>query len=270
MKILAKIKRKSVLIGILFTMLIIGIVYAADSYQVNSGTQVTIDEHTVCKKVTNNNALAIFVPTKTADEWTAFRTNASGVSITECCNANGLACSSDADCCSGICGTNADGDNYFSEAAGHTGTCQATALAYTDCCDSDSRAYPGEATYYGTINNCGSWDYNCSGGVSKHSYYCDKITSCTCKTYTTEWCGETCEELLLGGINSYYECGETGIINACCGYYSRSNCSYADVCWEGVGMSPSVAGITDARWVFLCGPPVEPSESDDNAVCTCH
>jgi len=103
MKILAKIKRKSVLIGILFTMLIIGIVYAADSYQVNSGTQVTIDEHTVCKKVTNNNALAIFVPTKTADEWTAFRTNASGVSITECCNANGLACSSDADCCSGIC-----------------------------------------------------------------------------------------------------------------------------------------------------------------------
>lgn len=84
MKILAKIKRKSVLIGILFVLFIIGIVYAADSYQVNSGAQVTIDEHTVCKKVTNNNSLAIFVPTKTAAEWAAFRSYASGVTYVNC------------------------------------------------------------------------------------------------------------------------------------------------------------------------------------------
>lgn len=85
MKISAKIKRKSVLIGILFAMLIIAIVYAAEYYQINSGAQVTINEHGVCKKVTNNNALAIFVPTKTADEWAAFRTYASGLTYVGCC-----------------------------------------------------------------------------------------------------------------------------------------------------------------------------------------
>ena len=67
MKILAKIKKRPLILGILFTMLFIGIVYAAVSYQVNSGATSTIDEHTVCKKVTNNNALAIFVPTNTEE-----------------------------------------------------------------------------------------------------------------------------------------------------------------------------------------------------------
>ena len=104
MKILEKIKRKSLLLGILFTMLFIGIVYAATSYQVNSGAQVTVDEWSVCKKVTNNNALAIFVPTNTADEWTAFRNYASGVSYADCCSGSGVACTAAADCCSGLCG----------------------------------------------------------------------------------------------------------------------------------------------------------------------
>lgn len=65
-------------------MLMIGTVYAATSYRVNSGTQVTINEQGVCKKVTNNNAGDIFVPTNTATEWTAFRTNATGISLAEC------------------------------------------------------------------------------------------------------------------------------------------------------------------------------------------
>jgi hypothetical protein len=167
MKIIPKIKKRSLFFGILFAMLMIGIVYAAESYRVNSGTQVTIDEWGVCKKVTNNNALAIFVPTKTAAEWTAFRTYATGVTYAECCSANGVACSSDANCCSAICGTDADADNYFSLAAGHTGTCQATSKPYTDCCDTDARVYPGQTTYYFSINACGSWDYDCSGTIDK-------------------------------------------------------------------------------------------------------
>lgn len=44
--------------------------------QVNAGQQVTINEHTVCAKATNNNARAMFVPTNTASEWLSFRTNA--------------------------------------------------------------------------------------------------------------------------------------------------------------------------------------------------
>ena len=151
MKILAKIKRKSLILGILFVMLIIGIVYAADSYQVNSGAQVTIDEYTVCKKVTNNNALAIFVPTKTAAEWTAFRSYASGVTYAEC-----IYCDDD------------DGDGY-----GECPNCGiAAGCTYDgdDCCDTDANAKPGQTSYFTSTNACGSWDYNCNeGGVEKNS-----------------------------------------------------------------------------------------------------
>jgi len=58
--------------------------FAATSYQVNNGATVTIDEHGVCKIVTNNHAsgLALFVPTNTASEWTTFRSNPpTGVTI---------------------------------------------------------------------------------------------------------------------------------------------------------------------------------------------
>ncbi|KKS91961.1 MAG: hypothetical protein UW68_C0057G0004 [Candidatus Collierbacteria bacterium GW2011_GWB1_44_6] len=85
-----------------------------------------------------------------------------------CCSSNGTACSSDGTCCSSVCGTNVDGDSYFSAAAGHTGTCQASALAYTDCYDANPAttnaelAYPGSATCSTSNRGDGSFDYNCS------------------------------------------------------------------------------------------------------------
>src|SRR5690606_22963184 len=60
---------------------------AADSYSVASGATATIDEHGVCKKVTNQHAsgLSIFVPTKTSPEWSSFRSNLPlGVSLADC------------------------------------------------------------------------------------------------------------------------------------------------------------------------------------------
>ena len=60
---------------------------AAASYQVNHGQTVDIDEHAVRRCVTNNYASgqAIFVPTNTSTEWSAFRTNApAGVSVANC------------------------------------------------------------------------------------------------------------------------------------------------------------------------------------------
>ncbi len=191
MKILAKTKRKHLILGILFTLLIIGIVYAADSYQVNSAAQVTIDEWSVCKKVTNNNALAIFVPTKTADEWTAFRTNASGVTLAEC-----IYCDDD------------DGDGY--------GECPDCGIANgctydgDDCCDSDNRAYPGESTYYSSTNNCGSWDYDCSGTINKSNCTYDTATLSGSSTpcYWTSTC-------LAGQATGYQYCTETGHSASC-------------------------------------------------------
>lgn len=61
--------------------------WGADSYRVNSGATVQINEHSVCQRVTNNHASGqgILVPTKTASEWTTFRNNRpAGVTLAAC------------------------------------------------------------------------------------------------------------------------------------------------------------------------------------------
>lgn len=67
-------------------ILLIVLVSAAQYYSVsNNSVPVTIDEHSVCKKVTNSGSADLFVPTNTAGEWSAFRSNLpSGVSLSEC------------------------------------------------------------------------------------------------------------------------------------------------------------------------------------------
>ena len=64
--------------------IIVPSVDAAESYQINASQEVTVDEHGVCKKVTNNHSSAIFVPTKTDTEWGAFRTNATLIALADC------------------------------------------------------------------------------------------------------------------------------------------------------------------------------------------
>lgn len=201
MNTLEKIKRIPFVLGVLSVVLIIGIVYAADYYQVNSGAQVTIDMHSVCKKVTNNNALGIFVPTKTEAEWTAFRTNASGVTLAEC----------------GYC-QDSDGDGY-----GVCPNCNiANGCTYdgNDCCDSDNRAYPGETTYYTSTNNCSSWDYNCSGGTDKSSsctYNKGSWTGCSTTCYWTSTCGAGTHTGCTGCTltPTSLSCGASGTIGQC-------------------------------------------------------
>jgi hypothetical protein len=75
---------------------------SANSYTVNHGTTVQVDEWSVCKQVTNNHASsqALFVPTKTATEWTTFYTHLpSGVTATDCCVSGLQTCLSSAECC---------------------------------------------------------------------------------------------------------------------------------------------------------------------------
>ena len=256
MKILAKIKKRPLVLGILFAILLIGIVYAADYYQVNSGATSTIDEWSVCKKVTNNNALAIFVPTKTADEWTAFRTYASGVSYAEC-----LYCQ------------DSDGDGY--------GVCPNCGIAAgctydgDDCCDSDSRAYPGEGTYYSSKNNCGSWDYDCSGTTTKHTKYCDKCTDCPVSNFSAEVCARTARTISCTGTNSYYTCGATATNTCYFGEVKMTTCA----CWkrylEGLG-SYTVSRLGQDRlggkfpdWPNCAPDGPIPVSSLNNPKCTC-
>jgi hypothetical protein len=58
---------------------------AADSYRVNNGTRVQINEHSTCRNVENTSGRDLFVPTRTSAEWQSFRDNfPSGVTLTGC------------------------------------------------------------------------------------------------------------------------------------------------------------------------------------------
>jgi hypothetical protein len=202
MNILKKIKKIPFILGILSVLLIIGIVYAAEYYQVNSGAQATINEWSVCKKVTNNNALAIFVPTKTAAEWTAFRTYASGVSYTGCCQDN-------------------DADGYG--VAGYSGTALGCTYDGVDCDDSCATCYPGSTAY---TSSADGKDQDCDGTVDEfvapptHCYaiaFGYETNACTtkCASYGQACRGiyyNNCERLLS---TTSYSCSEQAAYTVC-------------------------------------------------------
>lgn len=105
---------------------------------------------------------------------------------TVCGNGNGVACTADVQCASTYCGTDADGDLYFSANAGHTGWCQAVLLPYTDpddnpgptpptgrCADADTPATTGSALFGTTCKKC------VNGGLTNQTNAQDLYTQCT-------------------------------------------------------------------------------------------
>jgi len=133
--------------------------------------------------------------------------------------ANGENCSIGGDCVSGYCYVDEDGDRYAPSSG--TKKCQANSqIAGTDCCDADSRAYPGESTYYSSTNNCGSWDYDCSGTTNQLNCTYDTLVrsgqSCNC--YWTSTC-------LAGTVTGYQTCVETGHTASCGTTNTHHNCS---------------------------------------------
>lgn len=77
------------LIYFVIFLCIILFVYAVQSYQILSGSSVVVDEHGVLKKVTNTCGPAIFIPTKIAAEWSAFRSNKPGcVAVSDLASCN--------------------------------------------------------------------------------------------------------------------------------------------------------------------------------------
>lgn len=84
-----KLKENSLLLilGIILSPLLVYAINSVDTgFNVASNETKTIDAHGICKIVINNSANNYFVPTKTAEEWTAFRNYLPpGVSLEECC-----------------------------------------------------------------------------------------------------------------------------------------------------------------------------------------
>jgi hypothetical protein len=102
---------------------------------------------------------------------------------------DGQVCSVSADCASGTCTTfYRDGDaDGFGDPSATTMRCgTAPPAGYvtdnTDCCDSDSRARPGQISYFTDPTACGDYDFNCNGTAERQftaTGSCTTISPCT-------------------------------------------------------------------------------------------
>lgn len=67
-----------------------GIVFAAvfgsgtGEIGLGGGRTIVVNAHNICKKITNNNGLDMFIPTNVAAEWQLFRDNAPNKALAEC------------------------------------------------------------------------------------------------------------------------------------------------------------------------------------------
>jgi len=103
-----------------------------------------------------------------------------------------------------------------------------------DCCDSDSRAHPGQTSYYTAKNNCSSWDYNCSGAIEKSncsgpgSYTLGVSRICydnylKCQNQIAEFTGYSSCSV----SNVTYSCGQSWTSYSCSSvtcYYNPPSC----------------------------------------------
>lgn len=62
------------------------VVYAASYYSVTAGGSLNITEFTTCRTVTNSNTSALFVPTNSSAEWTAFKSSTPPSVTLLCCD----------------------------------------------------------------------------------------------------------------------------------------------------------------------------------------
>lgn len=180
---------KLIVISILIQLhsLVFAINTVSTGFQVPAGGSMEINVHSVCRRVINNRASAVFVPTKTATEWASFVAGSlASVSVVSCCSgysyggycyrsaALGASCTT---ACAAKGGCNATGVNYI----GHGGTlarCKAVldglgmAPIGGDPLDSNAAGYTtlgcvtidgGEYGFYryrlyGATTSCGSAD----------------------------------------------------------------------------------------------------------------
>ncbi|KUK50169.1 MAG: CHU large protein [Parcubacteria bacterium 33_209] len=143
--------------------------------------------------------------------------------------ANESICNNNENCLSGNCYFDEDGDGY--EAINPTTKyCQSSASLGLDCCDTDSRVFPGQSSYFTTINNCGTWDYSCSGSVEKEPIACDIYSSYS--KSGTGYCGGD-RYVTLQGIVGGMTCGSVSTNCLRTNGYGGTACHYGYPCRNG-------------------------------------
>jgi hypothetical protein len=155
-------------------------------------------------------------PTAAAPNWvvTACPSNSTcQASSVKCALKDGQVCAAGSDCATGVCNVfhqDSDSDGYGSTTVS-VKLCGATAPAGyvadgSDCCDTDAKAHPGQASYYVSKNLCNSFDYDCVGGeqldpsTSAVIAWTYSESSGTCSIQTVGWATTpTC-----GSAGTYY------------------------------------------------------------------
>jgi hypothetical protein len=115
-------------------------------------------------------------------------------------------CNTAADCASGVCSTfyfdwdlDQQGRNTPTNLCGLTpyGAYRTTT---GDCCDTDSRVKTITNEFWSTTNNCGHYDYNCSGAAELESTQVERCNLTDCRG---------------GWVNVVPACGTAGIYREC-------------------------------------------------------
>jgi hypothetical protein len=144
---------------------------------------------------------------------------------TNCLKADGAECTSVAECAAGRCGVwfvnDADADGYGTTASpkkycGETVVPAGYVSSKADCCDTDALAWPGQTELFGTANACGSFDYDCSGAITREFF--TGVMAC-------DQTKQTCTVARKGFV-SEQQCGASGdFIRSCIYSYATSSCS---------------------------------------------
>jgi hypothetical protein len=151
-----------------------------------------------------------------------------------CIAKDGAACVVDGDCVSGKCGAyyvDADQDGYGTGSVVHV--CGVTAPTgfsanNSDCCDADAMAKPGQTTYFGSVNGCGNYDYNCLNGEELDPTRNKATAGTHCNI-----AGKTCTLDTPGWIVNIPTCGQDGSYEFAC-YYHPAMGSVPEGCGANV------------------------------------
>ena len=130
-------------------------------------------------------------------------------------------------------GPDGDGDGFYAGAGVATctaGGCPDSGSSIRDCDDTDSRAKPGQRSYFAVPRDAGGFDYDCDGQETK-----DPVWDCLTNYGATAACQTNVFTGNRGYLGVVPSCGDGGIWRTCAS-------------WENATCSSSI------YWFAGCGP----------------
>lgn len=241
----------------------------SEGYKINQSQTKEIDCQGICKEVTNNCGSDIFVPTKTAAEWSDFRSNKPGcISLDDCyvCGPPGTPCDDDDNCtiddqcnagdvCVGTAVTCAQDDDpcTIHVCSSSSGLC---VLEYTyGPCNDNNGCTTGDICD-GPICEGTDWPnnsacYRCQSTSSFSHIWVDDDSQCHSSSYPDCQggrcvCPQNCDsERIECGFYQFCGAGPTYYCGDCASW--RDEVCYQNECCE------MTCSSWDCGWEYKCG-----------------